>query len=58
MSGPLSVPAGDKQLYEELRTLKCDRHGEYCWGGKNDCVLITLREWLYKRHRLVTGKSR
>lgn len=61
MSGPCSVPFGDKQFSEELREPKCDRHDK-CWGEKgsekNPCVMISTREWLLKRNRLKTGKTR
>jgi hypothetical protein len=61
MSGPLSVPCGDKQFYNELRSPKCDKHDK-CWGGKgtkkNPCVMISTREWLLRRNRLATGKTK
>ena len=61
MSGPLSVPARDKQFSDELRQPRCDVHKE-CWGElgtkKNPCVLIPFREWLLKRNKLRTGKTK
>jgi hypothetical protein len=61
MSGPLSVPNGTKQFYEELRSPKCDKHND-CYGEKgtekNPCVMITTREWLLRRNRLATGKTK
>lgn len=58
MAGPNSVPMRDKAFAEKLRTLRCTAHGEYCLGGKDNCVMVTLREWLLRRNRLVTGKTR
>lgn len=62
MSGPCSFPDGDKSRWEELNEIVCDVHF-HCWPGKGDskqfkpCDLITLREWLYRRNRLHTGKT-
>ena len=61
MPGPLSLPSGDKQFDCELRQSRCDIHKE-CWGEKgtkkNPCVMIPFREWLLKRNRLRTGKTK
>lgn len=58
MVGPCSMPSGDREEYEFLRTMRCDAHGEHCYGGQRNCVMVTWREWLLKRNRLRTGKSR
>ena len=62
MAGPGSMPSGDRKEYEFLREMRCDAHGEYCYGDgeerKTPHVMITWREWLLKRNRLRTGKTR
>ena len=58
MSGPLSVPNGDARLLRN--DLVCATHGERtarCQWHKG-CAKITLREYLFSRNRLVTGKTR
>lgn len=64
MSGPMSFPAGDKRRYEELNEIVCNNHfhcnmEEY---DKHGNVIthdyITYREWLRRRNRLTTGKTR
>jgi hypothetical protein len=61
MAGPCSVPFGDKKFAGELKEKRCDKHNE-CYGDKgskkNPCSMITVREWLLKRNRLVTGKTK
>ena len=32
MAGPGSMPSGDRKEYEFLREMRCDAHGEYCYG--------------------------
>lgn len=68
MSGPNSVPAGDKALHQSLMDLVCDKHPklEQCEKAMaqaeekpwNVCVIIRRREFLSKRGRLYTGKTR
>ena len=61
MSGPNSVPAGDKALHARLMEEICLAHDK-CVGDKDTekkpCVWITRREYLLGRNRLVTGKTR
>lgn len=63
MSGPCSLPDGDKRRWNELHEIVCDTHF-VCWPGKGDlarekpCVLMTYRVWLAKRGMLRTGKTR
>ena len=58
MPGPLSVPNGDSRILRN--DLVCATHGEQnarCQWDKG-CAKITLREFLFRRNRLVTGKTR
>lgn len=59
MAGPNSVPNGDTRLMMgHVNTeYRCDTH-RVCTQDSESCRVITLREWLLKRNRLVTGKSR
>lgn len=69
MSGPCSMPNGDKSSWAEHYTLICDIH-KYCYpdrrvmgrnsGGAIEIAhqWVTLREWLIKRNKLRTGKTR
>ena len=61
MSGPLSVPNGDRALYERLREDVCVKHKD-CVGEKgtkrNPCVFMKRREFLLSVNRLQTGKTR
>lgn len=67
MSGPLSVPMGDKRLSDELREKLCVAHIKYDAQGNmyhempyrpTPCEIITYREWYLRRNRLYTGKTR
>jgi hypothetical protein len=68
MAGPNSVPNGDTRLMMgHVNTVYlCDKHGdkeldkceERLTREKNPCKMITLREYLAARKRLITGKTR
>jgi len=59
MAGPNSVPNGDTRLMMgHVNTeYRCDTHSKCSWEEKS-CKIITLREWLAKRNRLRTGKTK
>lgn len=62
--GPCSLPEGGKRRYDELNVIVCDVHfncdmAEFDKNGRlvaHDYV--TYREWLFRRNRLRTGKTR
>lgn len=64
MSGPMSLPDGDRRRYEELNEIVCDIHFNCDMAAvdKRGIVVkhdfITYREWLFRRNRLTTGKTR
>lgn len=69
MSGPLSVPAGDKRLFDELQETLCVKPSHQKKDAKGNirhempynptpCDIITKREWFLRTNRLVTGKTR
>ncbi len=64
MAGPNSLPSGDKRRFDELNEIVCDIHFEChmeSFDKKGKPVshdYITYREWLHRRNRLVTGKTR
>lgn len=57
MAGPNSVPMRDKALAASLREFVCVTHKE-CEKDKDNCNIMTRRESLIRRNRLVTGKTR
>lgn len=64
MPGPMSLPAGDKHRWNELNEVVCDIHF-HCemqeFNKDGEAVkheYITYREWLARRHRLTTGKTK
>ena len=64
MSGPLSLPDGDKRRYEELNDIVCDIHftcDMRVLNDKDEIIThdyITYREWLARRNKLRTGKTK
>ena len=66
MSGPCSLPNGasSKYSWDELNEIVCDVHFNCDMRVKDNhgAVVkhdfITLREWLFRRRRLTTGKTR
>ena len=63
MSGPVSLPDGDKSRWEELNEIVCDKHfvcNMEQLNSKGEPVAhdyITFRVWLMRRNRLRTGKT-
>jgi hypothetical protein len=64
LAGPMSLPEGDKRRYEELNEIICNIHFHCDMRvlDKNGDVVyhdyMTYREWLQRRNRLRTGKTR
>lgn len=63
MSGPCSLPQGDKRRYAELNEIVCDVHFN-CdmretdkYGNEVKHEYITYRLWLSRRNKLRTGKT-
>lgn len=57
MSGPCSLPTGDKRRYEELNEIVCDIHFHCDMDEEKTHDYITYRVWLLRRNRLRTGKT-
>lgn len=64
MAGPCSLPDGPKSRWQEMNEIVCDKHF-HCFmqsvnkdGEPVEHDYITYREWLHRRNRLVTGKTR
>jgi hypothetical protein len=66
MPGPCSLPSGDRREWEKMNETICNTH-KYCYpeiprkkenGEELTHEWITIREWLFQRNRLRTGKSR
>lgn len=58
MSGPCSLPNGDKSRWEEMNEIVCDIHFRCDGDVEKRHELITYRMWLAKRNKLRTGKTR
>ena len=58
MSGPNSLPMGDRAEFDRLMSFRCDVHAADCTLDKKHCRPVRWREWLRTRNRLVTGKTR
>lgn len=63
MPGPNSCPNGDTRVMRGHvnEVFVCEKHGDketYECSMKPGCKLVPLRDYLYKRNRLVTGKTR
>ena len=64
MAGPCSLPTGPKAWWEELNAIVCDVHFHCDMRAvdKNGAPIthdyITYREWLRRRNRLNTGKTK
>lgn len=58
MSGPCSMPAGDKSRWEEMNEIVCGVHYHCDSDPEKSHEFITYRLWLAKRGRLTTGKTR
>jgi hypothetical protein len=70
MPGPMSVPNGDTTIVRGHvnEVFMCDKHNKqydekshqesYDKDGLLLCRMVSLREYLAKRNRLVTGKTR
>jgi hypothetical protein len=63
MAGPCSFPAREKREWESHNEIVCDKHYT-CDMATHDKKgrpvehdYITYREWLFRRRRLVTGKT-
>lgn len=62
MSGPCSLPNGNKAEWEKMNEKVCNIH-KYCWPerpvGDEDTrhEWVTLRIWLANRKKLRTGKT-
>lgn len=67
MPGPCSLPNGSKSEYSDMWTLVCDYHKD-CTPDDHEVfnkhwdliphAFITKREWLAKRNKLRTGKTK
>ena len=63
MAGPCSLPSGDKNRWEELNEIVCNKHFHCNMeafdknGNPVPHEYITYRTWLAMRNRLRTGKS-
>ena len=63
MSGPCSLPSGDRRRYNELNEIVCDIHFNCDMqevnkqGDEVKHDYITYREWLARRNKLRTGKT-
>lgn len=57
MSGPCSFPAQDRAEHAILNEIVCDKHYNCDMDEKDIHDYITYREWLFRRRRLVTGKT-
>lgn len=68
MPGPQSVPNGDTTIvrFHVNEKFMCDKHNKeydqheesYDKDGQLTCRMVSLREYLAKRNRLVTGKTK
>ncbi len=71
MPGPMSVPNGDTTIVRGHvnEVFMCDKHNkEYDHKDHSEtfskedglllCRMVSLREYLFKRNRLVTGKTK
>lgn len=70
MPGPMSVPNGDTTIVRGHvnEVFMCDKHNKeydhkdheesYDKDGQLLCRVVSLREYLAKRNRLVTGKTK
>lgn len=58
MAGPNSLPSGPKSRWEELNDIVCDIHFSCDMDAEKHHEYITYRQWLLKRNRLVTGKTK
>jgi hypothetical protein len=63
MPGPLSTPNGDARIIRGHvnEMFVCGQHFDKeldkCYGRER-CTIVPLRDYLYQRNRLVTGKTR
>lgn len=57
MSGPCSMPAGNKSRWEEMNEIVCDIHFNCDMSEDKKHDYITYRVWLLRRNKLRTGKS-
>lgn len=63
MPGPNSCPNGDTRVMRGHvnEAFVCNKHGEkeldVCYSREN-CTIVPLRDYLFSRNRLVTGKTR
>lgn len=57
MPGPCSNPAG-AYSWDELNEIVCDSHFNCDMSKKHQHDYITYREWLARRNKLRTGKTR
>jgi hypothetical protein len=63
MPGPLSTPNGDVRIIRGHvnEAFVCHKHGEKeldkCYENEH-CKIVPLRDYLFDRSRLVTGKTR
>ena len=68
MSGPNSAPNGDTRVVKGHinEEFMCDKHGDKhldeCESNqvldRSHCDVVSLRDYLAKRNRLVTGKTK
>ena len=57
MSGPCSLPMGDRTRWNELNEIVCDIHYHCDMDKEKTHAYMTYRMWLAKRGKLRTGKS-
>lgn len=57
MSGPVSMPEGNKARWEELNDIVCNIHFHCDMDADKKHDYITYRMWLQQRNRLRTGKT-
>ena len=57
MAGPCSMPAQEREQWNEHNEIVCDIHYKCDMDERDRHDYITYREWLFRRRRLVTGKT-
>lgn len=56
MPGPNSAPNGERRLTSD--EVVCERHGDATGKCDEKCKYIRYREWLARKGRLYTGKTK
>lgn len=58
MTGPCSMPEGNKSRWEEMNEIVCNIHFNCDMDANKTHEYITYREWLIRRSKLRTGKTK